>query len=66
MMHGASVSEIVKHLLSVLRKKDADLSSIFLDSLKKVSFKDEIYLSFRINLAEICSFIMSIFFLVFI
>lgn len=66
MMHGASVSEIVKHLLSVLRKKDADLSSIFLDSLKKVSFKDEIYLSFRINMAEICSFIMSIFFLVFI
>lgn len=65
-MHGASVSEIVKHLLSVLRKKDADLSRIFLDSLKKVSFKDEIYLSFRINMAEICSFIMSIFFLVFI
>lgn len=35
MMHGPSVSEIVKHLLSVLRKKDVDLSSIFLDSLKK-------------------------------
>lgn len=49
MMHGTSVSEIVKHLLSVLRKKDVDLSRIFLDSLKKVRFKDEIYLCFGIT-----------------
>lgn len=34
-MHGTSVEEIVKHLIAVLRKKDYDVSSIFLESLKK-------------------------------
>ncbi|KAM7521536.1 hypothetical protein LguiA_011438 [Lonicera macranthoides] len=33
-MHGTSVSEIVKHLISVLKKKD-DVFRIFLDALKR-------------------------------
>jgi len=36
-MHGASVTEIVKHLITVLKKKDVDLAFIFLEALKKVS-----------------------------
>lgn len=35
-MHGASVAEIVKHLITVLRKKNDDLSDILLEALKKV------------------------------
>ncbi|XP_027352441.1 sister-chromatid cohesion protein 3 isoform X2 [Abrus precatorius] len=34
-MHGASVAEIVKHLITVLKKKDDDLAAIFLEALKK-------------------------------
>lgn len=36
LMHGTSVSEIVKHLITVLKKKDADLATIFVEALKKV------------------------------
>ena len=36
-MHGTSVAEIVKHLITVLKKKDDDLAVIFLDALKQVS-----------------------------
>jgi len=36
-MHGTSVAEIIKHLITVLKKKDVDLASIFLEALKKVS-----------------------------
>ena len=36
-MHGTGVAEIVKHLITVLKKKDADLSNIFLEALKRVS-----------------------------
>lgn len=35
-MHGASVTEIIKHLITVLKKKDDDLPKIFLEALKKV------------------------------
>lgn len=35
-MHGTSVAEIVKHLITVLKKKDGDLPNIFLEALKKV------------------------------
>lgn len=35
-MHGANVAEIVKKLISVLRKRDDDLSNIFLEALKRV------------------------------
>lgn len=38
-MHGTSVEEIVKHLIAVLRKKDYDVSSIFLEALKKVTVR---------------------------
>lgn len=34
-MHGTSVAEIVKHLITVLKKKDEDLAAIFLEALKK-------------------------------
>ncbi|XP_038682109.1 sister-chromatid cohesion protein 3 isoform X3 [Tripterygium wilfordii] len=34
-MHGASVSEIVKHLISVLKKKEVAVSTIFLEALKR-------------------------------
>jgi cohesin complex subunit SA-1/2 len=35
-MHGAGVAEIVKNLITVLKKKDDDLSNIFLEALKRV------------------------------
>lgn len=35
-MHGTSVAEIVKHLITVLKKKDDNLPNIFLEALKKV------------------------------
>ncbi|XP_021608401.1 sister-chromatid cohesion protein 3 isoform X4 [Manihot esculenta] len=34
-MHGTSVAEIVKHLITVLKKKDDDISNIFLEALKR-------------------------------
>uniref|UniRef100_A0A7N0ULZ7 Cohesin subunit SA-3 n=1 Tax=Kalanchoe fedtschenkoi TaxID=63787 RepID=A0A7N0ULZ7_KALFE len=34
-MHGASVAEIVKHLISVLKKRDDDIPSIFVEALKR-------------------------------
>ncbi|XP_030451538.1 sister-chromatid cohesion protein 3 [Syzygium oleosum] len=34
-MHGTGVAEIIKHLITVLRKKDDDLSTTFLEALKK-------------------------------
>lgn len=38
-MHGTGVAEIVKHLINVLKKKDHDLSIIFLEALKRVRRK---------------------------
>lgn len=35
-MHGTSVAEIVKHLIAVLKKKDDDVSNLFLEALKRV------------------------------
>lgn len=35
-MHGTNVAEIVKHLITVLKKKDEDVSTIFLEALKRV------------------------------
>lgn len=40
-MHGAGISEIVKSLITVLKKKD-DISGIFLESLKRVEFSTSI------------------------
>ncbi|EEF30242.1 stromal antigen, putative [Ricinus communis] len=34
-MHGTSVAEIVKHLLTIIKKKDDDISNIFLEALKR-------------------------------
>ncbi|KAH9786138.1 Sister-chromatid cohesion protein 3 [Citrus sinensis] len=34
-MHGTNVAEIVKHLITVLKKKDEDVSTIFLEALKR-------------------------------
>lgn len=34
-MHGTSVAEIVKHLIAVLKKKDDDVSKLFLEALKR-------------------------------
>ena len=35
-MHGASVMEIVKHMITILKKNDDDVPKIFLEALKKV------------------------------
>ncbi|KAI8011287.1 hypothetical protein LOK49_LG06G00977 [Camellia lanceoleosa] len=35
-MRGTSVAEIVKHLIAVLKKKNDDVSNIFLEALKRV------------------------------
>ncbi|XP_065861246.1 sister-chromatid cohesion protein 3 [Euphorbia lathyris] len=40
-MHGASVAEIVKHLVTVIKKKDGDISSIFLEALKRAHQRHE-------------------------
>ncbi|KAI4301329.1 hypothetical protein L6164_034617 [Bauhinia variegata] len=44
-MHGTSVAEIVKHLITVLKKKDDDLATIFLEALKKAYHRDIVELS---------------------
>lgn len=44
-MHGTSVAEIVKHLISVLKKKDGNLANIFLEALKKVRLLDFVWLA---------------------
>lgn len=43
-MHGPSVTGIIKNLITCLRKKEDDISIIYLESLKRVSFwqKDDI------------------------
>lgn len=35
-MHGTTVADIVKNLITSLKKKDADLPQIFFEALKKV------------------------------
>lgn len=35
-MHGTTVAEIVKHLISVLKKKDENVPSMFLEALRRV------------------------------
>jgi len=35
-MHGARVAEIVKYLITFLKKGEDDLAAIFLEALKKV------------------------------
>lgn len=35
------MAEIVKHLITVLKKNDDDLAAIFLEALKKVGFVPE-------------------------
>ncbi|KDP21541.1 hypothetical protein JCGZ_22012 [Jatropha curcas] len=34
-MHGTSIAEIVKHLITVIKKKDDDTTNIFLEALKR-------------------------------
>lgn len=43
-MHGAGIAEIVKSLITVLRKKDDNVSVIFLEALKRVQFLTSIVL----------------------
>ncbi|KAL2345358.1 hypothetical protein Fmac_006643 [Flemingia macrophylla] len=44
-MHGTSVTEIVKHLISVLKKKDVDLAHIFLEALKSAYHRHPVRIS---------------------
>ncbi|PON96681.1 Coatomer beta subunit [Trema orientale] len=44
-IHGASVMEIVKQLITVLKKKDNDLPKIFLEALKKAYHRHMVELS---------------------
>lgn len=37
-MHGPSVTDIIKNLITCLRKKEDDISNIYLESLKRVIF----------------------------
>lgn len=41
-MHGAGIAEIVKSLITVLKKKDDDVSVVFLGALKTVKFMTSI------------------------
>ncbi|KAH7577462.1 hypothetical protein JRO89_XS01G0253900 [Xanthoceras sorbifolium] len=44
-MHGANVAEIVKHLISVLKKKEEDISNIFLEAMKRAYHRHVVELS---------------------
>ncbi|XP_057964009.1 sister-chromatid cohesion protein 3 isoform X2 [Malania oleifera] len=44
-MHGASVAEIVKHLIAVLKEKDDDVHSIFLEALRRAYHRHAMELS---------------------
>uniref|UniRef100_A0A2P2M8D1 SCD domain-containing protein n=1 Tax=Rhizophora mucronata TaxID=61149 RepID=A0A2P2M8D1_RHIMU len=35
-MHGTSVAEIVKHLITIIKKRDDDVPNVFLEALKRV------------------------------
>lgn len=35
-MHGTSVAEVVKHLITIIKKKDDNVADIFLEALKRV------------------------------
>ena len=35
-MHGATVAEVVKHLVTSIKKSEPDFSEIFLEALKQV------------------------------
>ncbi|KAG5514343.1 hypothetical protein RHGRI_035679 [Rhododendron griersonianum] len=41
-MHGTSVAEIVKHLIAVLKKKDDDMSNLFLEALKRAYHRHKV------------------------
>lgn len=38
-MHGTNVAEIIKHLITVLKKKEDDIPTIFLEAMKRVGLK---------------------------
>ncbi|WCJ21441.1 Cohesin subunit SA-3 [Euphorbia peplus] len=40
-MHGTSVAEIVKHLITLIKKVDGDICNIFLEALKRAYQRDE-------------------------
>ncbi|TKY61845.1 Sister-chromatid cohesion protein 3 [Spatholobus suberectus] len=44
-MHGTSVAEIVKNLITVLKKKEDDLAVIFLEALKKAYHRHPVNIS---------------------
>ncbi|KAK1561092.1 hypothetical protein Q3G72_034335 [Acer saccharum] len=44
-MHGTNVTEIVKHLITVLKKKDDDISNIFLEAMKRAYGRHVVELS---------------------
>ncbi|KAJ1392728.1 Stromalin conservative domain [Sesbania bispinosa] len=51
-MHGTSVAEIVKHLITVLKKKDDDLAAIFLEALKKAYHRHTVDISGNENVSS--------------
>ncbi|KAG4393985.1 hypothetical protein AAZX31_03G187600 [Glycine max] len=51
-MHGTSVAEIIKHLITVLKKKDVDLASIFLEALKKAYHRHLVNMSGSENVSS--------------
>lgn len=40
-MHGPSVTEVIKNLITCLRKTEDDISNIYMESLKRVMFSTE-------------------------
>nr|GEX95339.1 sister-chromatid cohesion protein 3 [Tanacetum cinerariifolium] len=60
-MHGATVAEVVKHLVTGIRKKEADVSDIFLEALKlkNIKFKGGLLgLKVILMLLELLKFIL--------
>lgn len=43
-MHGTSLAETVKHLITVLKKTEDDLAAIFLEALKKAIVVLDVFL----------------------
>lgn len=46
-MHGTSLAETVKHLITVLKKTEDDLAAIFLEALKKAIVVLDVFLYIR-------------------
>ncbi|KAJ0113315.1 hypothetical protein Patl1_01119 [Pistacia atlantica] len=51
-MHGTNVAEIVKHLITVLKKKEDDIPTIFLEAMKRVGLKFWAYNRYAVELSR--------------